>query len=434
MSQTTTTEQISTDTATGAIRPLRPGWPQRFIEHLAEQSADQATADARALTDALLRDALEAKASDIHLDPYSDAARVRFRVDGWLMDVSVTSHEQHRRLVNGLKTMAELDPVATFHPQDAHHSYEIEGNEIDLRISTTPCAAGEKVTIRLLDPAAATRRLSELGLSDSAHRQVESWLDQAAGMFLVAGPTGSGKTTTLYALLHQLKSREGSVITIEDPVEYQIEGLTQIPVDHTHRLTFAEGIKAMLRHDPDYLMVGEVRDEPSAEASVSAAITGKVLLATLHARDAVSLITALRNYGVKDHQIAATLAVVMAQRLVRRLCPDCAAQDVPGETEVRWLKALGRDAPALTYHAKGCDACRGLGYRGRIGIFELWQLTDDDLQQILDHANERQLRANLSRRSHRSLIDEGLAKVEAGTTTIHELRQAIGMAALPELG
>jgi type II secretory ATPase GspE/PulE/Tfp pilus assembly ATPase PilB-like protein len=247
-------------------------------------------------------------------------------------------------------------------------------------------------------------------------------------MFLAAGPTGCGKTTTLYSLLHELKLSNRIIVTLEDPVEYLIDGITQIQIDMLHDLNFAEGAKSMLRLDPDFLMLGEIRDGTSAETAVNAAISGRVLLSTVHSRDAVGAITALRNWNLPDHEIAESLSVVVAQRLVRKLCPACRRKTKPNETEKRWLKSLYLKVPSTVWKAQGCKKCRDLGYDGRTGVFELWRLSSADYHAILEHVDEISLRESLAARGHRSVLEDAMDKVTEGVTSLEEVRRvAVGV-------
>jgi type II secretory ATPase GspE/PulE/Tfp pilus assembly ATPase PilB-like protein len=243
-------------------------------------------------------------------------------------------------------------------------------------------------------------------------------------MFLAAGPTGSGKTTTLYALLHRMNLAEKRVITIEDQVEYAVPGITQIQLDEKHHLSFAEGVKAVLRLDPDLVMLGEIRDGASAHAAVDAAITGRVLLSTVHSDDAVAAITALRNWGLPDHEIAESLSVVVAQRLVRRLCEHCKLSARPTSSDAAWLGALNLEVPRELWISKGCDRCSGIGYLGRTGIFELWRLSEADYEMILAGAHEHALRKHMHQFSQASLLQDAMIKVRSGITSLAEVRRA----------
>jgi type II secretory ATPase GspE/PulE/Tfp pilus assembly ATPase PilB-like protein len=249
-------------------------------------------------------------------------------------------------------------------------------------------------------------------------------------MFLAAGPTGCGKTTTVYSLLHELKKNDRAVVSLEDPVEYQVDGIVQVQLDPRHHLNFGEGIKQMLRLDPDYLMLGEIRDAVSARAAVDAALSGRALLSTLHCRDAVGAVTALRNWGLLDHEIAEALSVVIGQRLVRRLCPHCRRTRPLTKKERRWFSATALPTPKRVADAPGCDRCGHLGYSGRTGIFELWHLNEQDYKAILEHSDEHALRRGLVEGEHQTILADGLAKVLAGVTSVSELRRA-GSAVLP---
>ena len=409
------------------IRPIR----EYLAETLgAETGKGKGAQDPSTWADALLRDAVNEEASDIHISYQSQVVVVRFRVDGALYDVLRMPADEGARLVRHLKTMAELDAGSTFRPQEARRSYEVDGREIDLRLAAVPTICGGKMTIRILDAARRAWRIGELGMSEEHRNILASWLGAVSGMFLVTGPTGSGKTTTLYALLHELKLAERSVITIEDPVEYQIDGVAQVQVDRRRGLTFAEGLRTILRLDPDYVLVGEIRDAESAQAAMEAGSIGHPLMSTLHSRDAVGAVTSLRNWELKDHEIASSLEVVVAQRLVGLLCTDCRQLAAPTDQEAQWLHALGLPVPPQTWHAVGCAKCRNLGYRGRSGVFEVWRLQEQDYHLILGQADERTLREHLASRGHMPILADGLAMVADGKTSLEQL-QTLGSIYLP---
>jgi general secretion pathway protein E len=407
---------------------LREDLTERLGRVLAgsEPSSEQASAEEPIEAQALLRDALDCRASDVHLDPGPDAITVRFRIDGVLIDVGRFAPEPGKRLINQLKTMAELDPVATFTPEQARFTIELDEAEYDLRLGLAPCMNGQKLTLRALEPNRVRQQIHQLGLRDADRESARQWLEREDGMLLVTGPTGSGKTTTLYAMLHEMKGLERNVMTIEEPVEYLIEGINQMQIDMEHGLNFAEGIHSMLRLDPDYMVVGEMRDEASARSAADAAVTGVPLLSTLHSRDAVGTITVLRNFGFKDHEIAAVLSVVVAQRLVRRLCEHCREQAEPSDEQKRWLESVGAEVPETVGRASGCEHCRNLGYLGRVGVFELWPLDHDDRAAILAHAPESELSRTIEQRDHhRHLLADGLEKASDGVTSLEELRTVV---------
>jgi len=265
-----------------------------------------------------------------------------------------------------------------------------------------------------------------LGLSEANLKRLSQWLDDISGMFIATGPTGSGKTTTLYALLHALKDANRVIISLEDPVEYQINGISQIQIDELHNFQFSDGIRSVLRHDPDYLMVGEIRDSKSAHTAVSAAVAGRVLLSTLHSRDCVAAISALRNWGLANYEIAESLSVVVSQRLIRKICPECAERRPLSRVESAWFESLDVNPPAHVWEGTGCAVCRHMGYKGRTGVFELWRLAEMDYELILRHADEHALRGQLAHKGHPFLFHEALELVKEGITTISELRRACG--------
>lgn len=405
---------------------------QRFERHLRDHLlvefsqliASEEEAPETLEADALLTDAVAARATDLHLDPFPDHYRVRLRIDGIIVDAVEVSFEQGRRLVNQFKAMATLDPIPSVRCNEGSFVYTLDDIDLDLRVTSIPCVSGDKLAVRVLTPPASVQSIDDLGIPSDGVGWIQRWMDATGGMFLVSGPTGSGKTTTLYALLHELKLSDSHVVTLEDPVEYEVPGINQVQVDADHELDFARGTQAMLRLDPDYVLIGEIRDVPSAQAAISVATSGRSMMATLHSRDAVGTITSLRNLGLDDYAIAANLGIVASQRLVRRLCPDCRTRGRPDEISRQWLLEAGRDVPEETWLPTGCARCNNLGFRGRLGVFEVWQLTEEDYGRILRHEDEHSLRQALTDRGQRMMLDDGLAKVEKGDTTLRELLRA----------
>ena len=386
-----------------------------------------------AFAEALLTDAMRHGATDIHITPQSRFVQLRFRIDGALFDVANLAAEEGMRILRYFKTAGELPMDTAFRPQDARVTFEMGDRELDLRLATAPCIAGEKLAIRILDPDRIEKRIEDLGLRPDDQREIELWSNRVSGMFLVAGPTGSGKTTTLYALLHELKLLERSVVAVEDPIEYQVDGIAQMQIDPKRGLTFAAGLKAMLRLDPDYLLLGEIRDSESAQVALEAASAGRALMSTIHSRDPVGAVTALRNWGLQDFEIAAVLEVVVTQRLVRKLCTHCRRLEAPRQEDVLWLVSLRLPVPKRTWYAVGCDKCRGIGFSGRTGVFGIWALNEADYHRILSHDDERSMRENLAKRGYHSLLANGLEMVAEGTTSIDELRM-VGSFFLPPPG
>ena len=373
----------------------------------------------------LLEDAVAAGVSDIHLDPGAEQYRVRFRLDGALHDVASLELEAAGRLIRFLETRAEIEVPSPFEPHGGRAPFHVSGNEWELRFSTVPAVFGEKATLRLLGKHQTAIGIDHLGMSGDTTESLKNWLEESSGMLLVAGPTGSGKTTTLYSLIHQLKDRDRAIFTIENPIEYPIDGITQIEVNEHLEFTFAQGLKTILRLDPDFLLLGEIRDGKSAVTALDAAGTGRALVSSIHSRDAIGAVTTLRNYGVGNNEIASSLDLVIAQRLVRRLCKHCRQQGEVTLSEKQWLERHKLPVPARSWEAIGCKKCANTGYAGRIGIFELWKLDLHTRELIAAGTGEIELRANLSKTANpRALIDDGLEKAAAGETTISELRPA----------
>jgi type II secretory ATPase GspE/PulE/Tfp pilus assembly ATPase PilB-like protein len=367
--------------------------------------------------EALLRDALREGATDIHLDAKVDGVMVRLRVDGLVHDGAFLPGQIGAHLANQVKIMANFNPGARFFPEEGRITREVDSTELDLRVARAPCLRGEKMSIRVFAPRQPTMRLDLLGLEEPA----------------MEDPTGSGKTTTLYALLHRLRLHERNVVTIEDPVEYQINGINQIQVDLKHGLDYPEGVKAMLRMDPDHVMVGEIRDAASAHAAISAATSGRALMSTVHCRDAVGAVDALRNFGLSAGEISANVMLVVAQRLVRLLCNHCRALSPLDREAAGWLASLGRELPEQAGRAVGCEHCHGLGYRGRTGVFEVWRIDAEEYEMVLGGVDRRTLYRHLRKRGHRFLLDNGLKKAAQGLTTIGELRVLSGYGVLRAL-
>lgn len=409
-------------------RRVRPRTRARLLEEmLARPSAGDDPARTLALATALLEDAVRERASDIHLDPVADGYAVRFRIDGVLVDTVRLSRDRGLHLVRAFKTHAALDPAFTLRPQDGRAALPVAGEEVSVRVATGPGVRGEKLALRLLPHALTRPPLDQLGLSAIDYDALTRALRDVRGMILVSGPTGSGKTTTLYALVRELARSGRSIVTIEDPVEYVLEGVTQLQVNDRQGLTYAEGVRGLLRLDPDVLVLGEMRDAASARAALDAADSGHVFLSTLHARDAAGTISVLRHLGLADSEIAASVDLLVAQRLVRRLCPACRRPEPPTAEEAQWLRRCGRPVPDRTWRAAGCEKCGCIGYRGRVGVFEIHRLREADADLILAHADEHTLRRHLRGRGSLSLLEDDLAKVAEGITSIAEFQAVGGM-------
>ncbi|MFO8045687.1 MAG: GspE/PulE family protein [Halomonas sp.] len=373
---------------------------------------------------ALLEDALRARATDIHLDPHQEHLRIRLRIDGRVIEALRIDAGTGARLINQFKVLASLNPVPSLAAAEGSFSWppaEEGSEETFLRVTAVSCVAGEKMAIRFLAPPETFRDTLSLGIGEQGARGIRRWMDATGGMLLVAGPTGSGKTTTLYTLLNQLRLTDSHVITLEDPVEYEIPGINQIQVDEASGLDFPTGIRSLLRLDPDYVLIGEIRDPDSARAALSVAGSGRSLMGTLHSRDAVGAVSSLRHLGLGDAEISANLGLVVAQRLVRRLCEHCRERGALPEREAEWLEAMGVALPEEAWLPGGCDRCDGLGYRGRIGVFEVWQPTAADHGLILRNADESRLRRALLERGETLMLQDGLTKAEQGITSLGEV-------------
>ncbi|MDX1951177.1 MAG: ATPase, T2SS/T4P/T4SS family [Verrucomicrobiota bacterium] len=410
-----------------ALRSMHPALMPHFSSALLDRYSEFATEHSgnADLAQALLEDSCRLGASDIHIEPHRSGTRIRIRLDGVVRDICHLPTEIGKVLVNQFKALANLDPIIRFTPRDGHARFEHRKASVDLRLALAPVLDRETLTVRILDPLRLERSIHDLGFASAHITLLSQWINDINGLFVATGPTGSGKTTTLYALLHSLKLLNKVILSLEDPVEYQIDGVSQIQIDELHHFQFADGIKAVLRHDPDYMMVGEMRDAESAHTAVRAAIAGRVLLTTLHSRDCVGTISALRNWGLNDHEIAESLSVVLSQRLVRKLCSDCSERKSPERFQQEWFQSLDIDCPAHFWESKGCEKCHQLGVRGRTGVFELWRLQPEDCQAIIQHADEHRLRAWLNDRGHRFLFTEALELLTQGAISFEEFRRVV---------
>ncbi len=365
----------------------------------------------------LIREAHEARASDIHLESSREGLIVRFRVDGVLSDVLSPPKGLQAAVISRVKLLAELDIAERRAPQDGRIRVRLEERELDLRVSTVPTLYGESVVLRLLDRGGRPVALEELGMAPDTLAQVRRLGERPHGIFLATGPTGSGKTTTLYAALGLRQRTAEKIITVEDPVEYHLEGVTQVPVNVRAGMTFAGALRSLLRQDPDVLMVGEMRDGETAAIAIQAALTGHLVFSTLHTNDAASALTRLVDLKVEPYLIAATLEGVLAQRLVRKVCPECRARYTPDPQAVALLAQQPVGATQLE-RGRGCPACRHTGYRGRMGIFELLVVTEEVKQHLLKTPNAVALRALAQAEGMVTLRADGWRKV---LTTVEEV-------------
>jgi len=382
---------------------------------------DRAQAPVIRMINALLLQALRERASDLHFEPYEGRAVVRFRIDGMLRDAIEPPRALHGALVSRLKVMAGLDIAERRLPQDGRIALRLGGRQVDVRMSTLPTGAGERVVLRLLDQEAARLDLTTLGMSAGTLEAIDRLIREPHGILLVTGPTGSGKTTTLYAALSRLPRGTANMMTVEDPIEYAIDGVAQTQVNPRIELTFARALRSILRQDPDVIMIGEIRDLETAQIAVQASLTGHLVLATLHTNDAASAITRLADMGVEPYLLASSLLGVLAQRLVRTLCPHCRLVATPSEGERQLLEEIGLPPSQPVFHANGCVECNRSGFAGRTGIYELLRIDETLRRLIHDGAGEIALRDAALRAGMRRLRGDGARLVADGRTSLAEL-------------
>jgi type IV pilus assembly protein PilB len=373
------------------------------------------------LVNLIIFEAIEARASDIHIEPFEHEVKIKYRIDGILVEKTPSSKRLQAAIVSRIKIMGDMNIAERFVPQDGHIEFMGNSGKIDIRVSTVPTVFGEAVELRLLDRTASLISLSDLGMNAETLDGFAKCLRKTHGIVLVTGPTGSGKTTTLYAALKKIYSPTVKMITIEDPVEYQLDGINQMPVNAKRGLTFATGLRHILRHDPDIIMVGEIRDRETADIAIRAALTGHMVFSTLHTNDAAGAVTRLIDMGVEPFLLASSLEGILAQRLVRKICPKCKESYHPDET---LLKSLGSSDQMRSgvqfYHGAGCDECNQTGLTGRIGIFELLRITSKLRELIATRPTTEQI-VREAPADHISMVHDGFAKVTQGMTTPEEV-------------
>jgi len=374
------------------------------------------------LLNLLLSGAVKDRASDIHIEPYQGNVRVRYRIDGILYDILSLPRKIHSPLVSRVKVMASLNIAEKRLPQDGRIEIRIADRSVDIRVSTIPTSFGERAVLRLLDKTSSVLNLSDLGMDRKKVDLFNNLIKSPYGIILVTGPTGSGKTTTLYAALSSINSPEVNIITIEDPVEYQIEGIGQIQVNPKIDLTFAQGLRSIVRQDPDVILIGEVRDRETAEIAIQSSLTGHLVFSTLHTNDAASAVTRLIDMGIEPYLVTSSVIAIIAQRLVRVLCPKCKEAYTPDDES---LVNLGLNPKAsrgnVFYRKTGCAACMNTGYRGRTAIFEILILDDSIKRMILKTSDSNQIQDEAVRKGMATLLSNGAEKVLEGTTTIEEV-------------
>ncbi|PWU09421.1 MAG: type II secretion system protein GspE [Verrucomicrobia bacterium] len=373
------------------------------------------------LVNLVISTALRERASDIHLVPFEDSVQLRYRIDGLLQEKPPPPKPLHAAIVSRIKIMADMNIAERYMPQDGHIQINHRGVRVDIRVGTLPTIYGEGVVLRLLEKNAEVMTAQELGLDPARGIQMMRLAEKPYGLFLATGPTGSGKTTTLYSVLRSIYTPQKKIVTIEDPVEYELPGVAQIPVRPSRNFTFANGLRSILRQDPNIIMVGEIRDSETAEIAIRAALTGHQVFSTLHTNDSTGAVTRLLDMGVEAFLISSSLEGVLAQRLVRRICAHCKAH-APVDPAVRErLETLGAPVPDTNYYrGAGCDECRQTGYRGRVGIFELLAINNEMKELILQKRSNAELKA-MARKTMLTMHQDALLKAAAGVTSLEEI-------------
>jgi general secretion pathway protein E len=418
------------DLASNSASDLMEGLDEERLELMAtefEETQDLLDADEEApiikLINSLLFQAVKDRASDIHIEPFERDLTVRFRIDGILYDIISPPKRFQPVIISRVKIMAGLNIAEKRLPQDGRIRIKLAGKDVDIRVSTVPTAYGERVVMRLLDRSATILQLNELGLNGHKLELVDTLIHQSHGIVLVTGPTGSGKTTTLYAGLSRINTTDKNIITIEDPIEYQLHGVGQIQVNPKIELTFASGLRSILRQDPDVIMVGEIRDAETAKIAIQAALTGHLVFSTLHTNDSCGAITRLIDMGIEPFLVASSVIAVMAQRLVRRVCPSCREPYRPSVEELRQLGLSADRLEGATVYRTGptCPDCKHTGYRGRLGIHELLVVDDEVRNLTMKAADSASIRRVAAAKGMNSLREDGSEKVLAGLTTVEEI-------------
>ncbi|NOK15045.1 type II secretion system ATPase GspE, partial [Corallococcus exercitus] len=400
------------------------------LAHELEEPKDLLDADDEApvirLVNSVLFRAAKERASDIHIEPMERELLVRFRIDGVLQEVIKPPKRYQNSIIARVKVMGQLNIAEKRLPQDGRIRIKLAGRDIDIRLSTTPTSFGERIVMRLLDKTATLLDLAEIGMSPQVLGNMESVIKRSHGIVLVTGPTGSGKTTTLYGALSKINTTDLNILTVEDPVEYQLKGIGQMAIAPKIGLTFAQGLRSFLRQDPDVIMVGEIRDKETAEIAIQASLTGHLVLSTVHTNDAAGAVTRLVDMGVQPFLVASSLTGILAQRLVRRVCPDCRQAYTPTDAE---LKELGYTLASFKakfntdriYRAVGCPSCNRNGYRGRSGIYEFLFVDDDVRQLVLKNVDASTIKKSALAKGMTTLLDDGVRKIAMGETTIAEV-------------
>jgi len=395
------------------------GEDREDVDHLRDLASE---APVIQLVNLLITRAIEARASDIHIEPFEDTLRIRYRVDGVLLDQESPPKRLQRAVISRVKIMAKMNIAERRLPQDGRIRLQILGKDLDLRVSTVPTLHGESVVMRILDRSSLLLSLGDMGMPEDVRVQLQRLIRKPHGMILVTGPTGSGKTTTLYTALSEINSADKKIITIEDPVEYQLQGVNQIHVKSKIGLTFASGLRSIVRQDPDVIMVGEIRDAETADIAIHSALTGHLVFSTLHTNDAPGAITRLLDMGIENYLVSSVLIAVLAQRLVRVICPECRE---PYQLDAAAVRKMGIkievEGALQVFRGKGCAACNYTGYHGRSGIYEFLVINEEIQRLILAKADSNTIRQKALASGMKTLWEDGWRKVEEGVTTLEDL-------------
>ncbi len=401
----------------------------QFSPAAAEKTDDTETLTARTpvaeTLDLLITQAVKDRASDVHIEPQEDRLRIRYRIDGILHDMFSFPLNIHNPLVSRVKILSEMDISEQRRPQDGQFSIKLGGNEVDIRAATMETPYGERVTLRILDKSLALYTLAELGFQPDDLKKYQTMLKSPLGMLLVSGPTGSGKTTTLYASINELDRNERNIMTIEDPIEYNFMDINQTQVNTKAGITFASGLRAIMRHDPDVILVGEIRDTDTVTTAIQSALTGHLVLSSIHANDAVGVLFRLMDLDVEPASISSTLIGIIAQRMVRRICPNCRATYQPTEEERQSIKKELAEEITTFYHGTGCNLCANTGYRGRTGIFEFMVMSEEIRKMLRSQANTGEIRAQAITEGMTTMKQDGMLKVKEGITSISEVTRSV---------
>ena len=411
--------QVTVEQMIENLHPQHSGGAESRNLHDIEVEANEPTVIN--LVNLIISTALRERASDIHLVPFEQTLQLRYRIDGLLQEKPPPPKQLHAALISRIKIMADMNIAERYMPQDGHIQIHHRGARVDIRVGTMPTIHGESMVLRLLEKNTKLLTPMELGLDQERSQLLTRLVEKPHGLFLATGPTGSGKTTTLYSILQGIYTPEKKILTIEDPVEYELAGVAQIPVRPSRNFTFASGLRAILRQDPDVVMVGEIRDSETAEIAIRAALTGHQVFSTLHTNDSTGAVTRLIDMGVEAFLISSSLDGVLAQRLVRRICSHCREEaEVPASLREKLENMSGQELQGPFFRGKGCEECRGTGYRGRIGIFELLAI-DTVLREMILHKRSNAELKSVAQKSMMTIHEDALCKAAAGVTSLEEI-------------